>query len=1017
MKRSTLANPRNAREFIHRWLLLLLAMMCFITASPSMAKRANGGLAGGIVPTPVLAPASGIPPQFDLTGFIEEATLDTNFTICPNLPVKDPRLAGGTVKINGQTIIVPCNTILQMPAFALSWADLWTMAPKDTTPVGSGLSLTDAVIPGTLGLLSTPWTDPATGLATSYSAALPTHELHVQGNVINGEYIAGLVFISQQSLNSGQGIISCIDYATGEMQVGGTPLPVGATPCPTPAQLAASGQLVTRVRMNDPIGRYGIVHGGPGSVGADVIEPGYDPRYTADTDNPTMHSAMGFPICIPSINPVNPIFDPKTGAVIAAGTDPLCPMYNRPIAPNCKNFDPLTTLPAFGAQASGYCTTWVMDPPGAHTPLKLDATDPTVSAPLVPGDTITFSGTMKADANGPYISAHTIAANLGIYTQPHTQPSYVTVEVVGVGTGGANIGGLAVETTGRLFWVGFASDPTELVDMFAVHQDPVTGASTEFYLGTQNPCCTPLGRFRTPVNNLGAFGDPTRNYRAVSRTACQPAGVNGPQTPQLQAVCHLDPLAAPDATAKQGALTPTTNGLMPNQFTLPNFNFIFPENLNFGTPLAPMNMQDLPFLFCGSGPIGGPGSGTTAVGQLDPAPWALPMPDPVYHAALCPTAQSVGGGTIVALPPAPKPAVINSVTATPAITSVNTPTTVTLTAVATDPNTPANLAYSWTFPAGVTMSCGSCVVPNAGWGTVTATFNPAVAGTLTFGVTVFNGVLPSPIGSVGVVVAPNTAKPPILKSFNANPTSVNGGTNFTLTAIGNTNPVGGPVKFTFKQTGGPAVFVNGAPVALGQPIPITSTSGVAPADQTANAIVTAPYSSAKANLTFQALVTDSTFGLTTTGSATQVSVSLAPTLADTVAITAVAYRTIANVGGQNIDKGKLTVTATSSLSTAVANPVGLTMTATYVNNTLPANVPGSTALPLSLPLILQAADVPGTVTPVCGPTPCWTGQVLSVINDTSQSPAVLVAPTSVTVKSSLGGTATMTPANPLFVIR
>ncbi len=60
-----------------------------------------------------------MPPQFDLTGYIENATVDPTFAQCPNLPVKDPRLAGGTVTINGQIIIVPCNTILQMPAFAI----------------------------------------------------------------------------------------------------------------------------------------------------------------------------------------------------------------------------------------------------------------------------------------------------------------------------------------------------------------------------------------------------------------------------------------------------------------------------------------------------------------------------------------------------------------------------------------------------------------------------------------------------------------------------------------------------------------------------------------------------------------------------------------------------------------------------------------------------------------------------------------------------------------------------------
>ncbi len=136
---------------------------------------------------------------------------------------------------------------------------------------------------------------------------------------------------------------------------------------------------------------------------------------------------------------------------------------------------------------------------------------------------------MKADANGPYISAHTIDANLGIYTQPHTKPSYVFVEALGVGTGGGTVGGIAIESTNKVFWVGFSTDPTELVDFYAVHQDPLTGARTASSTSARyDPCCTPLGRFRSPANNLGVFGEPQRNYRAVSRTMCQPPGLNAP---------------------------------------------------------------------------------------------------------------------------------------------------------------------------------------------------------------------------------------------------------------------------------------------------------------------------------------------------------------------------------------------------------------------------------------------------------------------------------------------------------
>ena len=331
-----------------RWLFVLVAMMCFMLAGSAQAGRLNGGL-GIPGPAPLLQPVP-TPAQFDLLGFIQNATLAPVGSMCPS--VTDPRLMGGTVTLNGQKIIVPCNTILQFPAFAATWADVFTMAPADITPLGkSGLALMDPFVPGAPGLLNS--------LPAGFNSPLPSHEIQVVGNIINGQYIAGLIFISQQGLNGGQGVISCIDYVTGELQVGGTIQPHGS-PCTLPVPAG-----VARVRMNDPDGRFGIVHGGPGCLAAgtcDVEEVGYDPRYTADTENPTMHSALGFPICIPAFNPTQTI-------------DARCPIYNRPIVPNCKSFDPLTGIVPFGAQAGvgGYCTTWVMDAPGAHTAANPDS--------------------------------------------------------------------------------------------------------------------------------------------------------------------------------------------------------------------------------------------------------------------------------------------------------------------------------------------------------------------------------------------------------------------------------------------------------------------------------------------------------------------------------------------------------------------------------------------------------------------------------------------------------------------
>ncbi len=51
----------------------------------------------------------------------------------------------------------------------------------------------------------------------------------------------------------------------------------------------------TIVEINDPLGRYGFAH-----------SP--DPRFTADTDNPTVTSGNGYPMGIPTVAP--PAIDP-----------------------------------------------------------------------------------------------------------------------------------------------------------------------------------------------------------------------------------------------------------------------------------------------------------------------------------------------------------------------------------------------------------------------------------------------------------------------------------------------------------------------------------------------------------------------------------------------------------------------------------------------------------------------------------------------------------------------------------
>jgi hypothetical protein len=218
------------------------------------------------------APPPQDPSQFDMTGFIQAATLDAN---CVNDP-----LCGGTITVNNQVIRVPRNTILQMPAAALTWQQLFANAPA---PYGLGNPTATPPIP------------PQTGLAMRDNPGpIATYEAGIMGNRVGNTYIAGLIFLAQHSLQSSQGFINFIDYNTGTFEVGGA---VGVQ------------NTGSKIKINDPIGRF-----------SRAWSP--DPRFTIDFDNPTVRSETGFPMCIP-----------RTAPSLVPGapeTDPLCPQANRP---------------------------------------------------------------------------------------------------------------------------------------------------------------------------------------------------------------------------------------------------------------------------------------------------------------------------------------------------------------------------------------------------------------------------------------------------------------------------------------------------------------------------------------------------------------------------------------------------------------------------------------------------------------------------------------------------------------
>ena len=235
-----------------------------------------GGAWGATIPQPPNAS------PFTLIGFIQKATLD---------PPGDV-LDGGTVTVNGTTVVIPQNTIVQMPNTFLTWAELFRMAPAPWGPTQTGLALADR--------------DPAG------KPPLTTYEITLFGNRIvdpadgTDKYVAGLVTIAQESLK----------HRTGVRQL----------------HRLREGRAANR---GDASG--GLGDGCPGAdqrprSAASACSHSPDPRFTADTDYATIHAKTGYPMCIPRSDP-------------AVADDPQCPKGNRPLDAGGNPIGNFTTPP------------------------------------------------------------------------------------------------------------------------------------------------------------------------------------------------------------------------------------------------------------------------------------------------------------------------------------------------------------------------------------------------------------------------------------------------------------------------------------------------------------------------------------------------------------------------------------------------------------------------------------------------------------------------------------------------
>ena len=414
----------------------------------------------------------------------------------------------------------------------------------------------------------------------------------------NGDrYIAGLVDISQQDLNSGAGYVNYINYATGEMKVGGT---------------LGDPSTGTRVAINDPAtptsgsgGRYGR-----------AMTP--DDRFQVDQDNPTILAETGFPMCIPRIAPST------------TTDDALCPQANRPAVSNpVVDTSGITPQPNTLIAGEHY-RMFRMDSPanvdaGAGC-LRTPCADPRQQAPFELGDYVTFAGNVETDSTGRYISAHTIVASLGIYTQPGVDPAYDTVDVSLIGTGGLTVFG-AGEAAARTRFEGMTTDETRQIHVYGVDINPNTGRRPT---ATGARSCPIPARPTAPCAAAGASArrapPPSRRRRRARR---RPSGQFIPPTREVRAVVEglqqFQPGTIIPNPNSQVPGTPSAktaaNGIFYGQYHAPIGEYIFPENVP-GTPIPENNFNTIPFLaFGGYQSLTG-----VQAGVLDPWPSNVPAP-------------------------------------------------------------------------------------------------------------------------------------------------------------------------------------------------------------------------------------------------------------------------------------------------------------------------------------------------------------------------------------------------------
>jgi hypothetical protein len=704
--------------------------------------------------TATLPTVQTVAPGFDDLGFIQYASVDQMCDPAPAQPALDTtpgaavtavappppptpagcKTSGGWLQINGDIIRIPANTIVFFPNTYQTWEEVFENNPGAVMCSSPGNCSFVGPVAG------------ESGLALSDTVRSPfTFEAHVQGQIVNGTYMAGIVQISQQSVNGMQGFIESLNYADGSMMVNGI-----------------------RVQINDAALQLSDMNGHLFNKGRYSIGQSPDIRFTADQNNTTIRAITGYPMCIPRTVPGTYPAGPGTPGTAdpyvqgATGLDdPQCPEINRPRDASQQLIN-IYTMNAPG------------DPPTLDNPFPQD---PYTEVPFEVGDFVSIIGTQFIDpATGQqYVSATEIVANVGAYTFPNVDPAYILIEVLLQGTGGTPDPAFPQEAARRTRVEGFSTDPLRNVDVSAVDIDPCGNLTFRLPTWVSNfpveqglPLIGKKGRWRFRPNG-GTFLPPVQNVAAQ---------VSG------------------------GRIDVQNNGIVYGYYQLPNPEFIFPEDLVPGNLPPSYNFQDLPFLVNGTGPWPTPASiFDSQLIQLGLKRAEVPPPQPTQLIGqLSPWPDKVTAPAAQACAPGDPTAAHAIASFTASANPIIAGTTVTLSAQG---SFPVAGPFTWT----QIVNAGDPIVTINNPNSLTANFiAPAVASSLnlTFQLTVGQAGVNTPSTAnltIPIAVAPPNTPPGVAATATPNPVVGDGTSLITLAATG-VDPNGGTLTYTWTAPGG-----------------------------------------------------------------------------------------------------------------------------------------------------------------------------------------------------------------------